>query len=180
MIENQEIWIKVKNFEEFYEVSNYGNIKRLPKKIKGISNSFRILKEKILKPRYSGKQYLMVTLTKNNEQFNKKVHRLVAEHFIPNPENKPQVNHLDGNKENNQKENLEWVTNRENKNHYYSNASIFGKYRGVYYNKTNKKWRSRIKINNETINLGYFTTEEEAGLAYINAKNRYNIIDKYS
>lgn len=70
---------------------------------------------KVLSQRYNTKGYLMVSL---NEGFKcVKVHRLVALAFIPNKENKPQVNHIDGNKENNNANNLEWVTNQENMNH---------------------------------------------------------------
>lgn len=61
--------------------------------------------------------YLIVNLNKNNKCYKKKIHRLVAEVFISNPENKPQVNHIDENKQNNCYLNLEWVTNKENSNH---------------------------------------------------------------
>lgn len=67
-----------------------------------------------LKPFITGKGYLKVDLHKDGKRTHKKVHRLVAEAFVPNPANKPQVNHKDGNKQNNSYTNLEWVTNQEN------------------------------------------------------------------
>lgn len=69
---------------------------------------------KIIKPSPNKKGYLSLTLGKNET---KRVHRCVAETFIPNPDNKPEVNHIDGNKLNNSVDNLEWVTGRENMDH---------------------------------------------------------------
>lgn len=63
--------------------------------------------------------YLNVCLRKSGKGKTEKVHRIVAKAFIPNPENKPQVNHIDGNKKNNCADNLEWVTNSENKKHAF-------------------------------------------------------------
>jgi len=74
----------------------------------------------VLKPKYDGKKYAFVNLgVQNNHYRNRKIHRLVAETFIPNPENKPQINHIDGDKANNSVENLEWVTQSENIRHAF-------------------------------------------------------------
>lgn len=66
------------------------------------------------------RDYKKVNMNQNGKRVTKKIHRLVAESFIPNPLNKPQVNHIDGNKENNQVKNLEWVTASENISHSYT------------------------------------------------------------
>lgn len=100
-----EEWRGVKDYEGLYQISNTGKVKSLYR------NNERILIGDIIKG------YLRVELTKNKKIKKFLVHRLVAQAFIPNPENKPYVNHIDGNKENNNVSNLEWCTQRENINH---------------------------------------------------------------
>jgi hypothetical protein len=111
-----EIWKDIEGYEGLYQVSTFGNIKSLPKR-----KGFLFTKERILKPKLTIKGYLEVTLRKNNYSNYKRINRLVAEAFIPNPENKPEVNHKDGNKQNNNDWNLEWNTNQENKSHAVKN-----------------------------------------------------------
>lgn len=109
----QEIWKDVPNYVGLYQISNLGRVKSTP--------ATRGYKEKILKniPRNG---YLSVILCNNKEQKNVFVHRLVAECFVPNPENKPIVNHIDGNKANPCAENLEWCTQQENIDHAINNG----------------------------------------------------------
>ena len=98
-----EVWKDVKNYEGLYQISNLGNVKR-------ISSGKR------LKP-YNRKGYIRVALSKDDTTKHIDIHRLVAQAFIPNPENKPEVNHIDGDKSNNEVSNLEWCTRKENMNH---------------------------------------------------------------
>jgi hypothetical protein len=109
-----EIWKDVKSFEGTYQVSNLGRVKRIDNS--KIRNK-RYCGEYYFKGMDNGCGYLRIKLTKNNISKRYMLHRLIAEAFIPNPQNKPQVNHIDGNKQNNSISNLEWVTRLENVRH---------------------------------------------------------------
>ena len=101
----KELWKDIKDYEGHYQVSNLSRVK-----------SIKFGKERILKPVIDRHGYLLVSLWKNNKQKTYKVHRLVAEAFIPNPYNLPQVNHKDENPLNNNVNNLEWCNSKYNCN----------------------------------------------------------------
>lgn len=113
----QEIWKNIKGYEGLYQVSNYGKVRSLDKKVKGSNQYGKIFfvtkKGKQLKSRIKN-GYCNVHLIKNGVLKEFTIHRLVAEAFIPNPNNLPQVNHKDENKANNYVENLEWCTRSYN------------------------------------------------------------------
>ena len=114
-----EEWRDIPGFEGRYQVSNRGRIKSLPRKVNNNTGTL-VIKEKILKQRMDFKGYMRIDI--NDNEGNHKylgVHRLVALAFIPNPENKPQVNHIDGIKNHNTVDNLEWATNSDNQLHAY-------------------------------------------------------------
>ena len=111
-----EIWKDIEGFEGLYQVSNLGKVKSL--------NFNHTKKEKILKLQSGKYGYLLVSLCKEGKGKTYQVHRLVAQAFIPNLENKPQVNHKDEDKTNNKVENLEWVTSKENCNYRTRNERM--------------------------------------------------------
>jgi len=115
----QEIWKDIEDFEGKYQVSNFGRVKSLKRKI---SESWKGNKAEtiILNPLKGDRRYLQVSLWSNGKDHKRYIHRLVAKAFIPNPENKPQVNHKDGDKCNNAVNNLEWNTRSENVKHAIS------------------------------------------------------------
>ncbi len=106
---DKEIWKSIKNFEGKYLVSNLGNV---------FSN--HIKRNLKLQNNKHGYIYCNLSIKKGSTKYSL-IHRLVAEAFIPNPENKPEVNHIDGNKKNNSVDNLEWVTSKENIDHAFKN-----------------------------------------------------------
>lgn len=107
-LERKEIWRDIKGYEGLYQVSNLGRVKRLAGLRMYKNSPSRYFNERILKPKKDKNGYLLVGLSKNGATL--KVHRLVANAFIPNPNNYPCINHIDENKENNSVENLEWCT----------------------------------------------------------------------
>ena len=111
-----EIFKDIKGYEGLYQVTNFGNVWSL--------NYYRSGKPKLLKPGKTKNGYLLVSLYKNRKRKSFKVHRLVAEHFIPNPDNLPEINHKDENKENNSVDNLEYCTHEDNINYGTRNERI--------------------------------------------------------
>lgn len=116
-----EVWKDIKGYKGYYQVSNLGVIKSLSRNVK-TKNGVRKTREKILKQSIRGEGYYYITLSKKHITTNKIIHRLVAQHFITNPEKKRTVNHKDGNKLNNNYKNLEWATHLENHQHARRNG----------------------------------------------------------
>ena len=103
----KEIWKDIPNYEGRYQVSNHGRVYSLNQR------------KTLMKPSISNYGYHRIGLYKNNVRTFKFIHRLVAQTFIPNPNNLPEVNHLDGVKTNNKVNNLEWSTKSNNEKHAF-------------------------------------------------------------
>ena len=113
----EEIWKPVVGYEGLYEVSSYGRVRSLDRYVKYSNGPIHLHKGRILNPGKEKVGYLVVPLSCNGKLHLKKIHILVAEAFIPNPDNLPQVNHKDENKTNNNVDNLEWCTAKYNMNY---------------------------------------------------------------
>lgn len=112
-----EVWRSVNGFEGFYEVSNLGNVRTISHYSNYKGNSQRLIKGRIKKKCTDKDGYLVVSLYKGKEKKLRRVHRLVAEAFIENKNNLPQVNHKDEQKTNNAVTNLEWCDALYNNNY---------------------------------------------------------------
>ena len=121
-MDQQEQWKDVVGFEGLYMVSNYARFKGLERVVRPLGRSY-VLGDRIVKSQVNKYGYVKVPLMKGDKKYNIQVHRLVAMSFIPNPENKPQVDHIDGNRSNNRVDNLRWCTLVENVNFPLSKRS---------------------------------------------------------
>ena len=145
MVEEYKI---IKDFEN-YEVSNLGNVRN--------NKTGRVLKLQI-----DTHGYYRVSLCKDGKPFNKKIHKLVAEYFIPNPFNKLCIDHVDNNRLNNNVNNLRWVTSQENCMNSKLSSRNTSNYKGVHFAKQRNKWQAQIHFNGKNKHLGYFDKIEDA------------------
>lgn len=156
-----EVWKEISNYEELYAISNFGRIKSLKK-------------DKILKNFNHKRGYLHITLSKNGKGINYTVHKLVGLHFISNPDNLPQIDHIDRVKHNNTVVNLRWVNNSTNQFNTEDRKNKISNYRNVYLDKrcTIKKWRAILQIDGKPYHLGRFETQELANKEILKFKKQ--------
>ena len=118
-----EVWKPIKGYEGLYEISSLGRVRSLDRLVKGKWGKIK-LTGKILKGVKDKDGYLVITLSKDGKQKTFKIHRLVAIHFIPNPNNYKEINHKDENKENCKYKNLEWCDKKYNANYGTRNEKL--------------------------------------------------------
>ena len=150
-----ETYKVIEGFEN-YSVSDHGNVK---------NNKT----EKVLKQKYRRDGYMDICLVKDKNKSSHSMQRLVAKAFIPNPNAKPCVDHIDNNRHNNHIDNLRWVTKSENQHNRSINKNSTSMVKGVDFN--NNKWRAQIRIDGIKIHLGLFTNIEDAKQARITRTN---------
>ena len=176
----KEIWKDIKGYEGIYKISNFAKVKRVAPYKNQYNKKWK--SNKILKTNHKNLNgYCIVILCKNNKRHCFTLHRLVAQTFIPNPNNLPQVNHIDGNKENNIVDNLEWCTCSEN---------LYNSYRVLH-----RKSPVAKKINQYDLNNNFIKTwnsslqiEKQLGFSHSNIlqcckkqyKTSHNFIWKYA
>lgn len=114
-----EKWKACKEESPFHEVSSRGRIRSIGRSIINKNGKKLFIKAKIMKPVPNRYGYMLVTFKYDLKSFIVSLHRLVAKYFVPNPENKPVINHKNGKKGDNRAQNLEWVTTGENLQHSY-------------------------------------------------------------
>ena len=152
----QEEWRDVVGYEGLYQVSNIGLVKSM--------QTWRGTRERILKEKRADNGYCLVEIYKSKERKTHLIHRIVAEAFIPNPDNKPEIDHIDGTRDNNKIDNLRWCTRKEN-----HNFPIYRKRRSNVMigrtGKSNGKSRAVVCIDTSVV---YFGTREAQRMTGVN------------
>lgn len=149
------MWKDINGYEGLYQISDSGDVKSIYHQ----GQDGRIVQERLLKPCPVGKGYLSVCLRKNGKTKREYIHRLVGENFVDNPDKFPVINHIDGDKHNNQFSNLEWVTYSDNNQHAY-NTGLKAKGENFYNAKLNRRCVDEIRRN------GKYTTFQEIADKY--------------
>lgn len=174
-IEHPEEWRDVKGFEGIYQVSNKSRVKSVDRFVICEGDNTRLeyqkfFKGKILKQIIGPTGYKVVHLRRGKVSKMVKVHRLVAIAFIENPNNYPDVNHINSIKTDNTSSNLEWCTPSQNSRHSYNVDKNFrnytGKPRGINFHPRTKTWMAKMMFNTEMIFLGYHKEKSSAYKAY--------------
>ena len=144
----EEIYVNVNDFPN-YQISNFGNVKNL-------------FTRRILKPRVNTNGYFSVSLSKDGDVSNRRVHQLVADAFIENPDNKKCVDHIDRNRTNNHISNLRRATNTENSQNASMKSTNTSGVIGVSFSSSRNKWVAQIVVNGLCKGLGRFASKEDA------------------
>jgi hypothetical protein len=155
-------WKDIHGYDGAYQVSSCGSVRSVDRSM--VLNNGKIRRDKgyIIKPIQHPKGYMYITLSKNGFTKRYLLHRLVANEFLENPENKPQVNHKNGDKSNNSVGNLEWVTGLENINHAFESKLIV---------RSKDQYRSMMK-KVECVDLGLVFESVSEAISFLKDNGR--------
>lgn len=173
----EEIYFDIPNFEGEYQISNLGNVRGLERTYydkRGVLNN---LKQRVLTKQHNKNGYMSLTICGSKIKRTYFIHQLMAMTFIPNPENKKYVNHINGIKLDNRVENLEWVTQSENKIHADLKKDL--KCKSPCVHKLKDGFIARITVDKKREYLGYFKTEELAYRKVVETVEMRGIVNKY-
>lgn len=166
-MEREEQWKEIELYDGKYHISNNGDVLNM-------NNSTLVAT-----CMDATNRYLTVSLYQLGKLKTFRIHRLVGLYFVPNPDNLSDVNHIDGDKLNNNDWNLEWTNPRENACHKSKNSKTSSQYIGVSWSKQRLKWNASITINSKKKHLGVSTTELGAYQLRCDYEKNNNIINKY-
>jgi len=170
-------WIDIPEYEGYYQINRLGEIKSIKRKIINNQGIKQVRKETVLKPRLGNKGYLYVVLCKSNIRKTINVHQLMGITFlnyVRDGTTKLVVDHIDNNPLNNKLENLQILTQYQNRIKDIKGCS--SNFPGVGWSKFHNKWRVRIQYNNIRKNVGYFNNEQDAITA---CKNELIKLNRY-
>ena len=175
-----EIWKPVKGYEGLYEVSNLGNLRSLDR-YSMHGKGYRLFKGKPIKPHHNSTGYLRIGLWKNNQRKNYFVHHLVAEAFIPNPNDLPFIDHINTIRDDNKVGNLRWCSCKENFNNPLTREHVNIKNRSKEVNekrlatkRKNQSWRCEIPV--------YYIDEDGSKISFksmAEAQRQTNVLSSY-
>lgn len=169
----KELYKDIPGYEGFYQVSNLGSIRSISRLVNSKEGQRKYRKEgRVLKQHKTPSGYLRVELSTNGKAKKHPAHRLVAITFIPNPEDKPQVNHKDGIKTNNMVDNLEWATPSEQMQHAYNKNLIKHKSKGAVGRLLGDHWGAKpIERISPDGTIKEYSCAKEAALEGFNYKD---------
>ena len=167
---SKEIWKDIPNYEKIYQVSNFGNVKRLARYGNSGRHTNAFFPEKLMKLQLDNNGYYRVSLTNDKVRYKATVHQLVALCFFGIKTDRLKVvDHIDNNKLNNNLNNLQIISARNNVKKHRKTTNKTSKYTGVSWHKRNKKWRVQTSVKGKNVYIGDYKCEEEAHKAYLNS-----------
>jgi hypothetical protein len=161
VIDRQEIWKSVPDFEGYYEVSSFGNIRSFDRIVEPIGREPYLLPGRVLRTQSDKDGYRLVTLTVNRVRRTLKVHRIVAQVFVPNPDNLPLVDHKDGTRDNNVDINLRWVDWHLNSLDAHMIRASSG-FRGVRRHRDGYQAYCHDHVRSKFVHIGVYSSMEAA------------------